>query len=290
METHPPPTRTRRTALQAIGSLAVVGVLFSLLLRNTDTAAVGDAIGDMTATELAGLVAVAAWNLVSYWLVQSSVLPGLGVGRAAIVTQTSTAAANTLPGGAAIGIGLSYRMYASWGFDRQAIARSLLVSGVWNTFVKLGMPVLALGALAVAGTATAGLVTASLAGVAVLVAAVVVLAVVLRSDRLARRTGALLARLASRLTGLLGRPPVGDWAAAAARFRADTIGLLRTRWPWITFVTVLSHVSLYLVLLLALRHVGASEDEVSWAEVLGAFAFVRLLTRSRSSRGGRWRR
>lgn len=286
METLPPPRRTWRTIVRALASLACVGLLFALLLHNTDLAAVGEAIGAMTGLELGALLLVAAWNLVSYWFVQASVLPGLSIGRAAIVTQTTTAVANTLPGGSAVGIGLAYRMYASWGFDGQAIARSLLVSGVWNTFVKLGMPVLALAALAVTGTATAGLVSAALLGLAALAGAVVVLALVLRSDRLARRTGTALSGVANRLLKLVRRPPVGDWAAAATRFRADTIGLLRTRWQWITFVTVVSHVSLYLVLLVALRQVGVSDDEVSWAEVLGAFAFVRLLTALPVTPGG----
>ena len=33
------------------------------------------------------------------------------------------------------------------------------------------------------------------------------------------------------------------------RFRRDAIGLLRRRWAWLTLATVVSHVSLFLVLL-----------------------------------------
>jgi putative heme transporter len=42
--------------------------------------------------------------------------------------------------------------------------------------------------------------------------------------------------------------------------------------------SLLSHLSLYLVLLVALRQVGVSDAEVSWAEVLAVFAFARLAT------------
>jgi uncharacterized membrane protein YbhN (UPF0104 family) len=49
---------------------------------------------------------------------------------------------------------------------------------------------------------------------------------------------------------------------------------------------VASHVALYLVLLLALRHVGVSEREVSWAQVLGVFAFVRLISMIPLTPGG----
>jgi uncharacterized protein (TIRG00374 family) len=45
-------------------------------------------------------------------------------------------------------------------------------------------------------------------------------------------------------------------------------------------------VSLYLVLLLSLRHVGVSDATVSWIEVLAAFAFIRLLSALPITPGG----
>ena len=68
------------------------------------------------------------------------------------------------------------------------------------------------------------------------------------------------------------------WGDAAARFRKQTIGLVAKRWPALTVSALLSHIALYLVLLLALRHVGVSEKEINWAQVLGVFAFVRLIS------------
>jgi uncharacterized protein (TIRG00374 family) len=65
---------------------------------------------------------------------------------------------------------------------------------------------------------------------------------------------------------------------ATVRFRARTLALLGGRWVPITVATLVSHLSTYLVLLLALRHVGVSEAEVSWVQVLAWFAFARLLT------------
>jgi uncharacterized protein (TIRG00374 family) len=43
---------------------------------------------------------------------------------------------------------------------------------------------------------------------------------------------------------------------------------------------------LYLVLLLTLRHIGVSEQDVSWIEVLAVFAFARLLTAIPLTPGG----
>jgi putative heme transporter len=284
-----PDARSRartRAALQSGLSVAVVVAIFYGLLRDTDLGEVGHALADMTTLELAGLLLVTLWNAVTYWLVLQSALPGLSLRQAAISSTTSTAVANAVPGGAAFGVVTTTAMYSSWGVPGPAIARAVVVTGIWNTFVKLGMPVLALAILAVAGEAGPGLVSAAFAGVAVLAVAVVVFALVLRSDELARRMGHLLTVAANRVLRLVRRGPVPDWGAAAVRFRRDTIGLLRHRWLPLTLTTLVSHVSLYVVLLVALRDVGVSEDEVSWAEVLGAFAFVRLLTALPVTPGG----
>lgn len=167
-----------------------------------------------------------------------------------------------------------------------AVTLSLLLSGIWNTFVKVGMPLLALALLAVQGDATAALVVAALAGVGLIVVAVATFALLLRSEASARRVGMSLATLASRLRALVRRAPVGDWGTAAVRFRSQTIDLLSSRWLALTAATLVSHLSLYLVLLVVLRHVGVGADEVTWAEVLGAFAFVRLLSALPITPGG----
>jgi uncharacterized membrane protein YbhN (UPF0104 family) len=77
-----------------------------------------------------------------------------------------------------------------------------------------------------------------------------------------------------------------DWGDAAVRFRHETIELVAKRWVALTLSTVASHTCLYLVLLLALRHVGVAEHEVSWAQVLGVFAFIRLISALPITPGG----
>lgn len=270
----------------AISLVVVAAVFVGVLPRVADLSEVRRTVGAMTAFEVGTALAVAGWNLWSYWLVQVSSLPGLRVGQAAVVTQSATSLANTVPAGAAVGIGVVYRMYTSWGFSRSAVTLSLLVSGMWNNLAKVGMPVIALALLALQGGASTALVLASLAGVAVLVVTLVVFALALRSDRFARRVGASVEGVVSRLRRVFRRGPVSGWAESAAGFRTETIDLLRKRWLALTASTVISHLSLFVVLLVALRHVGVSEAEVSTAEVLGAFAFVRLISALPVTPGG----
>jgi uncharacterized protein (TIRG00374 family) len=213
-------------------------------------------------------------------------MPGLGFWQAAVNNQTSTSIANTIPGGGVLAVGVSYTMYRSWGFTLSQIALSTIVTGIWNISMKLGLPVVALALLAIQGCASAGLVTAALIGLIVLLAAIALFALMLWRKEFARRIGAAVGRVASSIRKLFRKPPVGDWGEAAVRFRKQTISLVGRRWLPLTVSTVVSHLALFFVLLLALRHMGVSEHEVSWSQVLGVYAFGRLITALPITPGG----
>jgi uncharacterized membrane protein YbhN (UPF0104 family) len=287
---HTAPRRSRIRIRQVVGplvSLALIVAVFGVFLPQfTSLSSVWATVRSMTFWELATLGVAAVWNLATYWLVMVATMPGLTYRQAAVVTEASTAVANTVPGGGAVGIALSYSMYSSWGFSRSRSSVSLLVAGLWNNFAKLGMPVLALALLAFSGSPSGGRVIAGLLGVAALTLALLAFGMLLHSDGAARRLGLTAGSVASRLLRLLHRPPVRGWELATTKFRSRTALLLSARWAWITFVTLVSHVSLFVVLLLALRHVGVSERQVSWIEVLAVFAFARLLTAIPITPGG----
>ena len=229
----------------------------------------------MTWLELATLLVAALWNLGSYLLPQLAATPGLGLRQAALESHASTAVGSLLPAGQAVGLGVTYRFYTSYGFDSGPITLSLLVQGVWNNFVKLGMPIVALGLLVVSGDAADGLGPAAVVGLVVFLLALAGFAFGLSGERRAARLGRALAGAAAAMRRLVRRPGRPDWEHGAVAFRAQAITLLRGRWHWLTLTTLTSHLSLFLVLLLALRHVGVSESEVSWVEALAAFALVR---------------
>lgn len=276
-----------KRVLQGAVSLAiVVGIFAGVMPQIAGYGDVWSMLGEMNRPAIAGLALVGIWNLATYWFVLVAALPGMRLREAAVVNQASTAVSNTLPGGGAIGVGVTVAMLRSWGFRLVAITRSAIVTGVWNAFVKLGMPVLALALLAIEGAITPARVVAAAAGVLALVGSVIAFGLMLRSDHAARAIGALFGRVVDRLRVLVGRRPLTDWADRAARFRAETIGLLRHRWVSLTIASLISHVSLYLVLLVALRSLGVSQDELSWIAVLAAFAFVRLISALPVTPGG----
>ena len=276
-----------KRVVQALISLALVaGIFLGVMPLIADYGDVFDTIRAMTSLEIGSLVAFGLWNLMTYWFVLTAALPGLRLREAAIVNQASTAVSNTLPGGGVIGVGVSIAMLTSWGFTIGSIGRSAVVTGIWNNFVKLGMPVLALALLALDGELTPARVTAAAIGILVLVSAVVLFGLLLRSDRLARAIGRGVGNVVNWGRRFFRKEPIEGWDQRSSDFRTDTIGLLRHRWLWLTVATLLSHISLYLVLLVALRHVGVSQEELSWIAVLAAFAFVRLISALPLTPGG----
>jgi uncharacterized protein (TIRG00374 family) len=276
-----------RKAVQIAVSLALVAFIFWYVLRQfADLSEVWDAMRTLTPIEIAVLVVAAAWNLATYWILNVIATPGLTLRQSMVMTESTTAVSNAVPAGGAVGIGLTYSMLSSWGFSKSRSTLSVVVSGIWNNFAKLGMPIVALAILALQGESGGGRVVAGLLGLAGLVGAIVVFALILRSEDFAHRFGLAAGRWMSWLRRLVHKDPVEGWDLAVVKFRSRVIGLVRRRWVALTVATVVGHLSLFAVLLLTLRAMGVSDDEVGWAQVLATFAFARLLTAIPLTPGG----
>lgn len=271
--------RRLRRLIQAGIAVVVVGAAFlGILPRISDLDRVWAIMRSLSFTEVAILIGLAAWNVVTYWPMLVAAMPGLTLGQAAVVCQSSTSVAMTMPGGGAIAVGVSYAMYTSWGFSAASVALTTLLTGVVNLSFKLLLPVVALAALTFNGEDSAELVSTAVAGVLVVLVTTVILAQMLRRERFAYRIGVLVGAVASFILRLVGRPTVSSWGDAAIRFRSRLIKVLKDRGLLLATAEVVSQLSLYLVFLASLRFAGVSDSTVSWAHVLAVFAFVRLGT------------
>jgi uncharacterized membrane protein YbhN (UPF0104 family) len=281
------PRSLLRRVVQATLSLGLgVAMLVVFLPQIADLSEVWTQIQDMSSLEIAMLTIAAIWNLVTYWILTVVCTPGLRWTQAMVVTETTTAVSNTVPAGGAVAVGLYFGMLGSWGFSKSRISVSVIVSGIWNNFAKLAMPIMAVSILAVQGGAGGGRLLSALIGFGALVAAVLIFALILRSADFAAKTGIVAGRIMSRLRRVIRKGPVSGWDDAVVKFRTRIIGLVSRRWMALTFWTLVGHFSLYAVLLIALRQIGVSDDEVGWAEVLAVFAFARLLTAIPLTPGG----
>jgi putative heme transporter len=283
------PDRRKRTIriVQGVLSALVMVAIFGLILpKIANYADVWKTVAALTWIELTSLIAATVFNLFTYWWQMQAAMPGLTVGQAAVSNQTSTTVSNLVPGAGVVATGLMYGMFHSWGFSGSQVALLASTTGIWNTFLKLGLPIAAVALLAIRREATDALLVPAVLGLAFLIGSVVLFAMVLWKKTFARAIGDGLGRAWSWIRRLVGKPPVDTWGEGAVRFRKQTIKLVAGRWPALTITTVASHLALWFVLLLSLRHVGVAAHEVSTIQVLAVFAFVRLISAIPITPGG----
>ena len=282
------PTSTRRRQiLGAVFSLVVAAaLLIGILPSLADFSEVWATIRTLAWGEIVVLVVFAVWNLLTYQFVMMAALPGLSLRRAFMVGQISTAVSNTVPAGSAVGIGITYAMFSSYGYSAIEIGLAAALSGLWNLFVKLGLPIAAFALVALQGNPNPALLSTAIVGLGFLVAAVAAMVLFVRSEALAARIGALLGRVATTAARPINRGPFDDWPERFIAFRARTEGFLRTRWHWLTATSLLSHLSLFALLLVSLRMLGVPSEDVTGLEALAAVALVRLVTALPITPGG----
>jgi uncharacterized membrane protein YbhN (UPF0104 family) len=268
--------RLSRAAQILLVVAVVVGVFVVFLPRVADFDQVWASIRSLNGRQYTVLVAATLWNIATYWPVTMAGMPGLSLAQAAVVNQSSTSVAMTVPAGGAVAVGVTFAMFRSWGFRRSDIALQALVTGIWNVLAKLALPVIALLILVLNGDDSGALVSSAVVGVTFLTVLALGLAMSLWRDRFAEMVGDTTGSVVSKLRRVFGKAPVEGWGPLAVRFRHQMLHLLRRRWAFLTVATVVSHLSVFLVLLASLRFVGISEAEVDWAQALAVFAIVRL--------------
>lgn len=275
-----------RTIEILVSLVIIIGVFFFFVPTIASYSDVWSTIKELTTIQIVALTGATLLNIFTYWLQMVAFMPGLTLAQAAVNNQTSTSVANTLPGGGAIAIAVAYAMFRSWGFPDSVIVLFTLDTGVWNMFLKLGLPVIALAILALTGHASGASVIPALIGLAALVGSITCFALILWKKKFAYSIGSGLGRAVTAIRKVVRKPPVGSWGEDAVRFRKQTNTLVARRWVAMTASTVVSHLSLFLVLLLALRYAGVSGAQVSWPQILAVFAFGRLASAVPFTPGG----
>ena len=279
--------RTGRKVLRTALSVILIAAAFGFVLPHVASYRSVWATVTLMTWPYALLVATAAVaSMAAYWVTIRAVLPWIGIRQAAAVSLGSNAVANALPAGGALAMGISWAMLSSWGLSTADYVLYTLVTGIWNVFTLLGLPVIALLVMATATRPDAVLITAAAVGVAVLAGLVGGLGLLLHSDTFAVRAGRALQRPVAAAARLIRRPPPADVAGALQGFRDRAGALLRARGWRITAATVASYLTLWLVLLACLRATGVSQAQVPWQTSLAAFAFIRLLTALPITPGG----
>lgn len=284
-----------RSWLKTIIRIGLVALLIYLLwgfFAVIDWGAVVDGIANLSTRAWIGLIAISVLRILAEAWVLAAVTPGLMYGHAIAAFLAPSAAASVVPGLPA-DLVARFGMYNSWGFSNEDTTISVTASFVFTTGAKISLPIFAAVGLAVVGrtgSAVPELETVALIAAALLIGGAMALTLVLRSDQLAHTIGSRIGRAAHRLAKPfrihLERDLAEELADRFVHFQATAGELIKRRWLPATVAALLAQFLQYGILLVALRGVGVTSDQLNPVEIFAAFALVQLITAIPITPGG----
>lgn len=279
--------RRRRLVLRSAVAVAIVAAAYVWVLpRIADYGSVGARLATVSAAWAAALTAVAILDVLSSALPWRALLPELSWLDTIGFTQASTSLQTFAPGGAPVGVGISFGILRRLGVGAGAAGFAVGVVGVWSQVTIFVYPVIGVVLVLATGglTGTVGIVAAASGAAAVLAAGFAAYA--LGSRAAAVRIARPVVRAAGGVARLLRREPPRWDVEALLRLREERLGLLRRRWPALTLGTLANQLTAYVLLDICLRAVGVSFHELSLAETFLAWAVGRLIASLPLTPGG----
>ena len=247
---------------------------------------VGDRLATVSAWWAVALGVLAILDVLSSSLPWRTLLPELPWLDAIGFTQASTSLQNFVPGGAPVGVGISFGILRRLGIGAGAAGFAVALVGIWGQVTIFVYPVIGLVLVLATGELTGTVAAAAAAsGAAALVAAGFAV-YALRSGAAAVRLASPLLRMVTVLARLLRREPPRWDLEALLRLREERLALLRRRWPLLTVSTLANQLTAYVLLDLSLRSVGVSLHELSPAETFLAWSLGRLIASLPLTPGG----
>jgi uncharacterized membrane protein YbhN (UPF0104 family) len=280
--------RSRRRAVLrfALGVAFAAAVFVAVLPRIASYGEVVHRLGTISPAWAVALGAAALLDVLTAALPWLAVLPQLSFLAALAFTQASTALTIVLPGGAPLGMAISFGFLRRLRVDRGGAAFAVAATGIWSQTMIFLYPLV--GAILVFATGELSTSTALIAGVSAAAgAAIVGLAVAaLRSPTAALRLGNAAARFAARVKGLFHRAPPAWSGESLVRFREERLVLLRQRWLVLTAATLANQLTAFVTFVLCLRAVGISSATLPFSEAFLAWAIGRVISSLPLTPGG----
>jgi putative heme transporter len=279
--------RPRRAVLRSALGVALVVVVFALIVPQIASyGSVAHHLASVSPAWGIALAAGAAFDLVTAALPWRALLSQLSWLGALGFTQASTALTIVLPGGAPLGMAISFALLRRLRVTAGEAGFAVALTGVWSQVMIFLYPlvgaVLVLGSGDLSGSAVAIAVASGVAGAVIVIVALVAL----RSPGAALWLGDIAGRFAAWLARLVRRtPPTWD-GEALLRLREERVGHLRRRWPALTAATLVNQLSGYLLLVLCLRAVGIPFGQVTLSEAFLAWSIGRVISSLPLTPGG----
>lgn len=271
--------RSLRTLLlrSALAAAIVAAAYVWALPQIANYGSVGDRLATVSAGWAVALAAVAILDVLSSALPWKTLLPELPWLDAIGFTQASTSLQTFVPGGAPVGVGISFGILRRLGVGTGAAGFAVALVGVWSQVTIFVYPVIGLVLVLATGALTGTVAAAAAASGGAAIVAIAVAVYALRSTAAAVRLASPLLRGIAVLARLLRREPPRWDVEALLRLREERLALLRRRWPALTAATLANQLTAYVLLDLSLRSVGVSLHELSPAETFLAWSLGRLI-------------
>lgn len=264
--------------------IAVVYV--EVLPRIASYGSIAKQLGKVSAWWGVALAVAAALDVITSAFPWKALLPQLSWPGSLGFTQASTALTLVLPGGAPLGMALSFGLLRRLRVAASAAGFAVALTGIWSQVTILIYPLVgAVLVLASGNLSTSSLVIAGASGGAGALISLVAVAA-LRSKRAAFKLGDAAGRIGARLAHLFHRAPP-DWSGKAlVRAREERLADLRRRWPVLTAATLGNQLTAYLIFEFSVRAVGIPVATLSPTQSFLAWAIGRVISSLPLTPGG----
>ena len=279
--------RPSRAVLRSALGIALAAVVFAVVVpRIASYASVGRQLATVSAAWAVALAVAAALDVLTSALPWKALIPKLSWLGALGFTQASTALTIVLPGGAPLGMAISFGLLRRLRVTAGEAGFAVALTGIWSQVMILLYPLV--GAVLVfangnLSSSTAAIAAASFAAGAIIAALAVA---ALRSPGAARWLGDTASRVATWIAHLFRRTPPTWSGEALVRLREERLVLLRRRWLVLTLATLGNQLTAYLIFDFSLRAVGISVATIPPSEAFLAWAVGRVISSLPLTPGG----
>jgi uncharacterized protein (TIRG00374 family) len=251
----PRPSKWRilgRVVAMAIFAIALYGVLPSLLAVFSEA----PRLVDLNPLWFIGVLLCEAASFVCVWWLTRIAIPRVTWFVAATSQLVANAVSRVVPGGAAVGTAVGWRMLAVSGIQRTTAGTAIAATSFISNGVLFAIPLVALAGSIFGAPIPRGLTAIAWGGAVVFAVLFVVAFTIVRFDRPLRAFGRGLERVMTPIYARLGKqnPPT---VAGVVKQRNQIISALGARWEQALGAAVGKWLFDYLALVCALFAVGA---------------------------------
>jgi uncharacterized protein (TIRG00374 family) len=265
----------------------LVAIFVFLLPQISSYGSVGAALKQMSLVEILLLLAGGVLVMVLNAAAMRTPIAGLGLGRAFIAQQASTAVSNVIPGPS--GTAARFAILHSWRVSVEDFTRATFAVSVWSNAAMISMPGVAFLVLAlIEGSTFDGMnlyLLAAIAG-AVTVVVVVLVVLLLRSVSFTRLLGRWVQATTNLFRRVFRKGPITDLEAQAELLRERTIEVIQDRGGLLTSITLCNYWFNGLLLVASMWFVGISYSELPLFLGLALYSVGRLSTVIQITPGG----